>query len=208
MPSDSAVDAFYASRNGAPLWLVHGQRTPAAASCFRCWSVRRSTASQAVRRCGRSASAAHPRAGRRPAAAAQADRLLSAAWVHYVQAIQRPATGMTYEVDLGRTRMRIAARNSRLAAAAPSLASHVPHRVRREPLLRTASRSRLAADAVVRRRARSARARQPRPRRGRSRAQGRFVARRCRAAEAVDGPGWRSRRFHEGHRRQAGSRRR
>ena len=60
-----------------------------------------------------------------PAAAAQADRLLSAAWVHYVQTIQRPATGMTYKSTWVERRVRSPHDILALAAAAPSLASYV-----------------------------------------------------------------------------------
>ena len=60
-----------------------------------------------------------------PNALAQADRLLSAAWVMYVQALQTPPPGMTYAdswvVPRRDTPMQILAR----AAAAPSLASLV-----------------------------------------------------------------------------------
>ena len=126
MTPDSAVDAFYASRNNAPLWLVRGQASPAAAELMSV--LRRAPldgfASGPAIAAEAQSLLARAQAGD-PSAAAQADRLLSAAWVHYVQTIQRPAAGMTYESTWVQRRVRSPHDILALAAAAPSLASYV-----------------------------------------------------------------------------------
>ena len=59
------------------------------------------------------------------AAASQADRLLSEAWVRYVQTIRRPTTGMDYADHWAAPRQSTPAQILAEAAAAPSLAEHV-----------------------------------------------------------------------------------
>jgi murein L,D-transpeptidase YcbB/YkuD len=58
-------------------------------------------------------------------ALASADRLLSTAWIEYVQALQTPPTGMTYADRWVAPRKDSAAGILARAAAAPSLAAHV-----------------------------------------------------------------------------------
>jgi murein L,D-transpeptidase YcbB/YkuD len=60
-----------------------------------------------------------------PAAAAAADRLLSAAFVHYVEALQTPPSGMTYADRWVTPRRDSAATILAKAAAAPSLGVYV-----------------------------------------------------------------------------------
>ena len=92
-----AVDAFYASRGGAPLWLADGPNSVAANDLIRTlerasldgFSQGPEMAAQAQ------ALIARGQAGD-AAALNAADRLLSTAWIEYVQALQRPTEGMTY----------------------------------------------------------------------------------------------------------------
>ena len=60
-----------------------------------------------------------------PAAVGAADRLLSAAWVQYVQALETPPSGMTYADRWVTPRHETASTILAQAAAAPSLAAHV-----------------------------------------------------------------------------------
>jgi murein L,D-transpeptidase YcbB/YkuD len=60
-----------------------------------------------------------------PAALAGADRLLSTAWVQYVQAVQTPPVGMTYADRWVVPRRESPASILARASAAPSLAAHV-----------------------------------------------------------------------------------
>lgn len=126
MASDPAVDSFYAARQGAPIWLAQG---PSSAAAQELLSVLQRApldgfasgpaySAQAEALLGRAQS------GDR-AAGAQADRLLSAAWVNYVQALERPAAGMTYEDGWVRPRTHTPAQILADAASAPSLADHV-----------------------------------------------------------------------------------
>jgi murein L,D-transpeptidase YcbB/YkuD len=122
-PVDQAVGAFYTARNGASFWLSSGPNSPAGQALVQV--LRRAsldglpsgpalaTQAQALIDRGDSVSLTN------------ADRLLSAAWVMYVEALQTPPAGMTY-ADAWVTPRRdppqlILAR----AATAPSLADHV-----------------------------------------------------------------------------------
>jgi murein L,D-transpeptidase YcbB/YkuD len=58
-------------------------------------------------------------------ALAEADQLLSTAWVHYVQALKRPPVGMVYGDQWIAPRAESARQTLMLAAAATSLAEHV-----------------------------------------------------------------------------------
>src|SRR4030095_11590047 len=94
---DQAVSAFYASRRDAPLWLPSGGDRSAARALIS--DLQRasldglpsgpSLAAQAQSLLTRG------EAGD-PAALAAADRILSTAWVLYVQALEKPAAEMTY----------------------------------------------------------------------------------------------------------------
>ena len=91
-----AVDSFYASRGGAPLWLRGGESDGARAligvlqrSALDGFESGPALAAQAQALMARAQ-------GGDPAAMRAADRLLSAAWVAYVQALQQPPSGMIY----------------------------------------------------------------------------------------------------------------
>ena len=92
-----AVDAFYASRGGAPLWLRGGGNSSAANELIGIlqrapldgFASGPALALQAQMLAGRASTGD-------PTAFANADRLLSTAWVMYVQTLQTPLAGMTY----------------------------------------------------------------------------------------------------------------
>ncbi|HEY7007201.1 MAG TPA: L,D-transpeptidase family protein, partial [Sphingomicrobium sp.] len=121
-----AVDAFYASRHGAPLWL-HGGGASSAAREFLGVLAKApldgldsgpGLAAQAQ------ALMARAQAGD-PAAAAAAERLLSAAWVSYATALQRPPAGMIYADSWVAPRRDSPIQALQRAANAPSLVAYV-----------------------------------------------------------------------------------
>jgi murein L,D-transpeptidase YcbB/YkuD len=124
--ADSGVDAFYAARSSAPLWLGSGQDGAAARDLIAI--LKRSEieglaegpeiAAQAE------ASLAHASSGDR-SALLEADRLLSTGWVHYVQMLRRPAPGMTYGESWIAPRPETPQEILKLASAASSLDAHV-----------------------------------------------------------------------------------
>lgn len=123
--ANQAVTAFYSSRNGAPIWLKAGDNEaaneligllkhasldgmpngPAIAEQVQALISREQAGDEAVRN--------------------TADRLISAAWVQYVEALQTPPAGMTYADKWVMPRRDSAAAILARAAAAPSLAAHV-----------------------------------------------------------------------------------
>jgi murein L,D-transpeptidase YcbB/YkuD len=130
-----AVGDFYASRRDAPLWLKGGAGSAAARELIAV--LQRSTldgfpAGPAL------AAQAQPLLIRSqtgdPAALAAADRLLSTAWVQYVQALQTPPTGMTYADKWVVPRRDSPASILARAAAAPSLAAYVSRVAQVNPL--------------------------------------------------------------------------
>lgn len=148
-----AVDAFYASRRGAPLWLISGSDSPAARELINVlmqspldgFANGPALAAQAQSLLGRA------QAGD-PAAAANADRLLSAAWVAYVTALQTPPPGMTYADQWVAPRRESASQILARAAYAPSLAAHVRDVAQVNPLyarLRSAAWDQMQANGGV-----------------------------------------------------------
>jgi murein L,D-transpeptidase YcbB/YkuD len=126
-PSEAqAVNAFYASRGGAPLWLKSGADSSAARELVGILARAQldgldngpALAAQAQALIGRA------QAGD-PAALAAADRLLSVAWVSYVDALQRPPAGMIFADPWVTPRRQGALEILRRAAAAPSLSAYV-----------------------------------------------------------------------------------
>ena len=121
-----SVDAFYASRHGAPLWLRSGADSGAVRELMGV--LERSPidglangpalAGQAQALLSRA------QAGDR-AALMNADRLLSAAWVSYVETLQRPPSGMIYADSWVTPRRDSPTQVLMRAAAAPSLAAYV-----------------------------------------------------------------------------------
>jgi murein L,D-transpeptidase YcbB/YkuD len=120
-----AVDAFYQARHGAPLWLSAGNDAAARElitvlqrASLDGFASGPAIAAQAQALLGRAAAGD-------PASRASADRLLSSAWVQYVQALQTPPAGMTYADAWVRPRQDSAATILARSAAAPSLAAYV-----------------------------------------------------------------------------------
>jgi len=122
----TAVDSFYATRNGHPLWLASGPDSPAARQLIEVLqrapveglSDGPSIANQAQVLMNRA------EAGDK-AALMEADQLLSTGWVQYVQLINRQPQGMTYAEQWIAPRTESPRDILSLAAAAPSLAAHV-----------------------------------------------------------------------------------
>ena len=123
---DPAVNAFYASRGGAPLWLRSGADGSAARELIGV--LERASLDGMPNGPAAAAQAqallARAQAGD-PGALAAADRLLSEAWVQYVQTIESPPTGMNYADPWVAPRRKSAATILAQAAIAPSLAAHV-----------------------------------------------------------------------------------
>jgi len=121
-----AVDSFYASRGGAPLWLRSGADSAAARELIGILDRAPidglaggpALASQAQALISRAQSGD-------PAALGAAERVLSAAWVSYIETLQRPPTGMIYADRWVTPRQRTPMEILQRAAAAPSLTSFV-----------------------------------------------------------------------------------
>jgi murein L,D-transpeptidase YcbB/YkuD len=123
---DPGVNAFYATRDGMPLWLAQGPNSADARNLIAV--LRRASvegfadgpalASQAE------ALIARAEAGDR-AALLEADRLLSSGWVQYVQMMHRAPPGMTYAEQWIAPRRQTAREILLVASAAPSLSAHV-----------------------------------------------------------------------------------
>ena len=127
--ADQAVSVFYASRGGAPLWLRSGADSAAARELIGI--LQRAQLDGMPSGPGYAAQAqallARAQMGD-PGALAAADRLLSAGWVQYVEALQTPPAGISYADRWVTPRRDSAATILARAAAAPSLAAYV-HKV-------------------------------------------------------------------------------
>jgi murein L,D-transpeptidase YcbB/YkuD len=123
--ADQAVSAFYASRGGAPLWLRDGGGNAAEALI----GVLQHAALDGLPNGPVLALQAQSLMARAStgdtAALAQADRLLSNAWILYVEALQTPPSGMTYADSWVAPRRDTPAQILAKAAAASSLESLV-----------------------------------------------------------------------------------
>lgn len=126
LPPAAAVAAFAAQRGSAPLWLSAGVDGP---GVHRLLSVLRQAPLDgfaAGPRLARASEAALQKArSGRPADVAEAERLLSAAWVMYVQALHWPTAGMIYADPSLAPRIPAPAEVLAELAAAPSLEQHV-----------------------------------------------------------------------------------
>jgi murein L,D-transpeptidase YcbB/YkuD len=125
-PVGQAVDAFYAARRGAPLWLRGGTDSSAANELMGILQRAQldglasgpALALQAQMLIGRASTGD-------PKALADADRLLSTSWVMYVQALQTPPAGMTYADRWVQPRRDTPEHILARAAASKSLASYL-----------------------------------------------------------------------------------
>jgi murein L,D-transpeptidase YcbB/YkuD len=123
MSAGQAIDMFYASRRGAPLWLRDGADSSAARELIGI--LDRAPIDGFTRGPALAARAQGLMSRGDPASLSAADRLLSAAWVLYVQTLQRPPTGMIYADSWARPRIQTPAQILARAAAAHSLQAHV-----------------------------------------------------------------------------------
>lgn len=119
--ADQAVAAFYASRQGAVLW--DASAADALMDVLQRASLDGLPSGPALAAEAQSL-LARARSGD-GGALAKADRLLSTAWVLYVQALETPASGMTYADSWVTPRRESPAQILARAASAASLASHV-----------------------------------------------------------------------------------
>jgi murein L,D-transpeptidase YcbB/YkuD len=125
MPASGAVVRFYESRGNAPIWFRSGPQSDAAT---RFLAILQRAPIDGLPDGPRLASALQQAIrGAQfggPPALLHADRLMSTAWVRYVQVIRAPSRGVLYGTD---ELARPTAVNAILAeaAAAPSLAQHV-----------------------------------------------------------------------------------
>jgi murein L,D-transpeptidase YcbB/YkuD len=126
-PSASqAVNAFYASRGGAPLWLRAGADSGAARSLIGILERSPLDGLDNGPALAAQAQALMARAsGGDPAALGAADRLLSAAWVAYVEKLQRPPSGMIYADSWVTPKRDTPMQILQRTASAPSLAAYV-----------------------------------------------------------------------------------
>jgi murein L,D-transpeptidase YcbB/YkuD len=120
------VDSFYASRQGAPLWLRSGADSPAARELIGILERAPLDGLDSGPALAVQAQALIARAqmGDR-AALASADRLLSTSWLLYVEALQRPTEGVVYADSWVRPRPQTPQQILTQAAGAPSLAGYV-----------------------------------------------------------------------------------
>jgi len=124
--ANQAVDAFYASRGGAPLWLRGGADTTAARALIGILDRAPLDGLDSGPALAARAEALIASAQTGDAAAlGAADRLLSAAWVSYVQTLQRPPSGMIYADSWVMPRRDSPMQILRRAASAGSLAAYV-----------------------------------------------------------------------------------
>jgi murein L,D-transpeptidase YcbB/YkuD len=121
-----AVNAFYASRGGAPLWLRSGADSGAARSLIAILQRAPIDGLAAGPALAAQAQSLMARAQfGDQAALAAADRQLSLAWVSYVQTLQRPPAGMIYADAWVTPRRDTPMQILQRGAAAPSLAAYV-----------------------------------------------------------------------------------
>ena len=120
-----AVDAFYA-RRGAPLWFRGGGASSAAREFVGILERAQLDGLESGPALAAQAQALMVRAQTGDAAAVMAaDRLLSAAWISYVTALQRPPAGMIYADSWVQPRRDSASQILQRTASAPSLAAYV-----------------------------------------------------------------------------------
>lgn len=120
------VSAYYGKWNAQPIWLRGGPDSPVVTGLiailqrapFDGFAAGPQLAAQVQ------AAAASARSGR-PADIAAADRLISTAWVQYVQAIKQPTKGMYYAYPTLAPQGRRADQILLTAAASKSLDSHI-----------------------------------------------------------------------------------
>jgi murein L,D-transpeptidase YcbB/YkuD len=131
----SSVASFYDTMHVPPIWFRGGSESPAVAqlimvlqrSAFDGFTPGPQLAAQVQ------AAAAQAHSGS-PTDIAAAERVLSTAWVQYVQAIKQPTTGMIYAYPVLAPQGSRADQILLTAAAAPSLAAYVSQTANVNPI--------------------------------------------------------------------------
>ena len=126
MPAASAVASFYSTWGSQPIWFRGSAQSPAAAQLvtilqrapFDGFSSGPQLAAEVQAAIGRAASG-------QKADIDAAERILSTAWVQYVQAIKRPTQGMVYAIPVLMPQGTRADQILLTASAAPSLERHL-----------------------------------------------------------------------------------
>src|ERR1043165_4563509 len=118
------VEAFYASRRETPLWLADGANSAAARQLVSILQRAPVDGFESGPELAGRAQAMISQAAGDGSALLVADKLLSSAWVRYVQTLQRPPRGMTYADTWVQPRSQSPQQILQLAAAAPSLEAH------------------------------------------------------------------------------------
>ena len=121
-----AINAFYTTRAGAPLWLRSGSDSSAARELIGVLQRASLDGMQNGPAIATQAQSLLERAQTGdPGALSAADRLLTSGWVQYVEALQTPPTGMTYADQWVTPRRDSAATILAKTSAAPSLGAYV-----------------------------------------------------------------------------------
>ena len=143
--ASAEVDAYYAARSGAPIWLKD-ESSRLAITAFA--GALRNSIIEALPDGSGLASRVET------AAAANDDKAISAIWVRYVQSLKAPVRGMNYGDPSLALKVPTVAAILAQAASAPSLADYVRLTAAINPfysaLLETASKQGAAADPHVR----------------------------------------------------------
>ncbi|MDQ3075245.1 MAG: L,D-transpeptidase family protein [Pseudomonadota bacterium] len=120
-----AVESFYAGRRDAPLWFDGGRERPAASELVQILHRAPVDGLTSGPRLAAQIEQALGEARGDPRAIARAERMMSSAWVLYVQAVRAPTPGMIY----GDPQMPASAPQASIilrdAARAPSLAAYL-----------------------------------------------------------------------------------
>jgi murein L,D-transpeptidase YcbB/YkuD len=126
LPAASTVHAFYETWRTQPIWFQAGAPKPAAAQLVSILQRAPFDGVAAGPALAQQVQAALAQAqSRAPADVTAAERVLSTAWVQYVQALKRPTAGMTYVFPVLMPQGTRADQILLTAAAAPSLEAHL-----------------------------------------------------------------------------------
>jgi murein L,D-transpeptidase YcbB/YkuD len=126
LPAAAAVASFYNARRNAPIWFKSGASTEAAHQLVNILRRAQLDGMASGPMLAQSAQSAIARAASGdPAAVAEAERLLSSAWVLYVQTIRKPSTSLSYNEQWLKPRTPDPQLVLQEAAQAPSLVAHL-----------------------------------------------------------------------------------
>ena len=126
LPSSRAVERFNQAPGNRPIWFRGGTVHPAAAQLIAILHRAHLDGLSSGPRIADEADAAITRArAGSPAAIGEAERLLSSAWVHYVQALRSPSEGIEYGDKQRVPRIPSPDLILHQAATAPSLQQHL-----------------------------------------------------------------------------------